>query len=683
MLKKIVLLLIILVSCFASAQNYIKHTVNTDETILTIAKKYKVTPFDIYKLNPDAQNGIKITDVLLIPKSVAVKEDKIEEKPKEIVTTKPKVEVVKPKETAVVKAKEEVTTKSKAKTHTVVAKESLYSISKKYGITIENLESANPILKTTGLQPGQILILSNKPAPIKVVEKKNEIATENSSEIKKTTTTFTHEVQPKETKYGIATKYGITIEELEKLNPEIVDNLPIGFILKVVKNSVKPEIIKDIKIPTNNPKTEVEPIKTSDYLVKNGETLYSLTRKFNLSDASLLALNRDLKEGVKEGMTLKIPYNTSLGNEVKNNFKDFTKTIYSKSKKKLVLFMPFNVSKIQSDSLVSVGERLKKDKFLNMTLDFYSGALMAIDSAKVLGVNLDITILDSEETKNATSALNQIQTTDFNDTNAVIGPFYQVNIEKVAAELESKNIPVISPLSKETGKSYSNLYQSMPQSDAIKNAMFTYMREKNGSIITFIDPKKIAIKQYMDDYQKEVKIAGLSEKGGFVADSIKKYLVKDKLNFVVMATEKTETIISITTVLANALKDYQIQLVLLEANENIDYDEIPLARLTKLKLTYPSITRENSTDDAKKLERLYKKKNKVFPNQYAMRGFDLTLDTILRLSQEKSFEETCNEVTTEQVENKFEYSKKLSGGYVNNGCYILFYDTDLTIKIAQ
>ena len=684
MLKKIFSIVFLVITSFVSAQNYIKHTVNTDETIQTIAKKYKVTPFDIYKLNPDAQNGIQVTDVLLIPKSIVKEEDKVEIKPKETTPTKPKeVVVVKPKETVVTKPKEAVVTKSKAKTHTVVAKESLYSISKKYDITIESIENNNPILKTEGLQPGQVLVISNKTVITNSTEKKSEVKVEKNQEVKKVVATVIHEVQPKETKYGIATKYGISVEELEKLNPEIIDNLPIGFKLKIIKNGSKPEIVKDIKVQTTNPKTEVVPIKTINFFIQSGETIYSLTRKFNTSEATLLALNPDLKDGVKEGMTLKVPANSSISNEFKSEFKDFTKSISTKNKKKLVLFLPFNVSKIQNDSLTSIGERLKKDKFLNMTLDFYSGAVMAIDSAKVLGLNLDIQILDSEETKNSTSALSQVQTNDFSDVNAVIGPFYQVNIEKVASELESKNIPVISPLSKDEGKSYANLYQSMPQNDAIKNAMFGYMREKNGNIISFVDAKKPLIKQYILDYQKDAKIAGLSEKGGFVADSIKKYLVKDKLNFVVMATERTETIISITSVLANALKEYQIQLVLLEANDNIDFDEIPLTRLTKLKLTYPSLTKENTSDEAKKFERAYKKKNKVFPNQYATRGFDLTLDTMLRLSQEKTFEETCNTTTTEQVENKFEYSKKLSGGYANNGCYILFYDTDLTLKTAQ
>ena len=45
------------------------HKVEKGETINQIAQKYKVTPFDIYQLNPDAQSGLKPNSVLLIPKT--------------------------------------------------------------------------------------------------------------------------------------------------------------------------------------------------------------------------------------------------------------------------------------------------------------------------------------------------------------------------------------------------------------------------------------------------------------------------------------------------------------------------------------------------------------------------------------------------------------------------------------
>lgn len=645
MFKRVVYILVLVFTTTVFGQNYTKHTVAKGETVVQIAQKYKVTPYDIYKLNPDSQNGIQPNSVLLIPKSIGKVEVKTDVKPK---------------------AKPSTTTNSSDKTHEVVAKETLYSIAKKYDVSIDNLEEANPLLKTDGLQPGQVLKI---------------IKYENPPKMAPGTKMYSvHEVQPKETKYGIATKYGISVEELEKQNPEIKENLPVGFQLKISKNNsttvATKEVVEEVK-----PKPKA--IDLLEYTVKSGETLYSLTHLFNLSEAALIGLNPDLKEGVKEGMVLKVPANLSFSKETKNSLKDLSKSIASQKRKELVLFLPFNASKIQSDTITSISERLKKDKFLNMTLDFYSGALMAIDSAKVLGMNIDIKIYDSQETKNSTNALAVISSENFSSTDAVIGPFYQVNVEKVASALESKNIPVISPLSKDDGKSYKNLYQSMPQNDAIKNAMFDYMHAKNGNIIGVIDPKKATIKQYIQEYQKDVKIIGLSDKGGFVADSIKKYFVKDKMNYVVMVSEKTGTIFTTTSTMQNAMKEYQVQLVILEPNETLDFEEIALSRLTKLKMAYPSITKDNDTEAAQQFERAYKKKNKIFPNQYAVRGFDVTFDTMLRLAQDKSFEETINDAATEQVESKFDYAKKISGGYANNGIYILYYDEDLTIKQAE
>lgn len=632
MFKKGIYIVVFMFATSVFGQNYTKHKVAKGETITQIAQKYKVTPYDIYKLNPDSQSGIQPDAILLIPKSI----EKV--------------------------ASNEV--QFKEKTYIVKAKETLYSIAKENNVEISDLEEANPFLKTDGLQPGQVLKIMKYEEPPKV-----QMGTKIFS---------THEVVAGDTKYSISKKYGISVEELEKQNPEIKDNLPVGFKLKInssEKAVVPTEVVK--------PKTVAYQGNTLEYTVKSGETMYSLTKLLGLSEASLIGLNSELKDGVKEGMILKVPATLSFSKETKNSLKDLTKSVSSQKRKELVLFLPFNASKIQNDTVTSISERLKKDKFLNMTLDFYAGALMAIDSAKVLGMNLDIKIYDSQETKNSTSALSVISNNDFSSTDAVIGPFYQVNVEKVADALENKNIPVISPLSRDEGKSYKNLFQSMPHADAVKGAMFSYMQSKNGNIIAVIDPKKTSIKEYIQDFQKDVKVVGLTDKGGFVADSIKKHFVKDRINYVVMASEKTGTIFTTTSAMSSSMKDYRVQLVILEPNETLDFEEIALSRLTKLKMAYPSAIKDNDSDEAQKFERAFKKKNKILPNQYAVRGFDLTFDTMLRLAQDKPFEESINDDATEQVESKFDYAKKISGGYTNNGIYILYYDEDLTIKQAQ
>ena len=646
MLKRLVFGVLVLASLAVTAQTK-KHTVTKGETVVSIAQKYQVTPYDIYKVNPDARSGIQPNMLLVIP-------------PNAVLPKTPSKSTQNSPQTATV-AKITV-----PNTHTVLAKETLFSIAKKYGLEKGTLEALNPTVVVNGLKVGQVLALKKGVTVPKPSTAPALIQPASTSEI-------THVVKAQETKFGIANGYGISVDELEAQNPSIKEELPIGAVLKIKNGQIK---------STEKPAQEKRST-TIEYLVKADETLYSLSKKMGLSEAALIRMNPELKAGLQEGMVLKIPDQISFVKERSDaGIKDLSQSISRQKRKEVVLFLPFNASRIQSDTVTGVAERLKKDKFLNLTLDFYSGAMMAIDSAKALAMNVNIRIYDSQESRNSTVALDYIKNEDFSNTNAVIGPFYQVNLERVAMALESKNIPVISPLSREEGKGFPNLFQSTPLPDATKAAMLNYLQYKNGNIIAIVSPKKQSMRDYLRDYYEGVKIVGVSDKGLVIADSIKKHFVKNRMNYVILATEKTGAVMTTTAAMIAAQKDYPVQLVILEPNETLDYEEIPIERLTKLKLMYPSVTRENDSNSARQFELAYRKKNKVFPNQYAIRGFDLTFDTLVRLAQDKAFDETLDEVT-EHIENKFDYVKKVAGGYTNNGIYILYYDTDLTIKQAN
>ncbi|RTY95334.1 LysM peptidoglycan-binding domain-containing protein [Flavobacterium sp. GT3R68] len=623
------------ISCSAFSQQgkYLKHTVVKGETVTQIAQKYHVTPFDIYKLNPDSKNGVQPNTVLLIPSPTS-------------------------------KAKESALN-SKAKTHQVATKETWYSIAKLYNVSIGDLEAANPIALKEGLKVGGMITIPSKSLSKSLDTKTGKVVY--------------HEVLAKETKFSIAKKYGITIEQLEKLNPDTVGGLPVGY--KLLISGTPPQ--SGVKVTKIEEPKKAKIVEYVNYEVKAKETMYSLTKMFGLSTEALVAINPELTDGVKEGMILKIPNTVSISKTEKNAIADLSKSITTQKRKELVLLLPFNISKLESDTINSTAARLKKDKFLNMTLDFYAGALMAIDSAKTLGLNINVKILDSQETKNSSNAASLVQQYKLENADAIIGPFYQTNVEKVAELVSKDNVPVISPLSKETVKSFPNLYQSMPTNDFLRTAMFDYLETKDGNIIAVIAAKKTAIKQYIIENQKGVRLTGLDSNGNFVADSLKKLLVKDKVNYVIMESEKTGTILAITNTLLNAMSEYRVQLVILEANPTLDFEEIPLSRLTKLKMLYPSLICDNETPEALMFENAYKRKNKIFPSQFATRGFDVTFDTMLRLSQNTSFAETIENVATKQVENKFDYNKKVSEGYTNSGVYILYYDADLTIKEAN
>lgn len=564
------------VAILAQGANYTKHTVAKGETITQIALKYAVTPFDIYRLNPDSQLGIKEKDVLLVPKSIS-------SKPIEA----PKV------------------ANPAAAVRVVQAKETWYSISREVGLPVAQLQALNPAhqdLKIGDTIQLAVLAIPQKPKQVVVLPVKS---------IRK------HLVQAKETKFGIAQKYGVTVAELEQLNPTIVASLPEGAELIIPETHT---------VPTTE--TAASSVSWSKPLAKPLQTL------------------------------------------------TFSK---SNPAKKLVLLLPFNAAKIQADTLTPLANRLKKDAFLNLTLDFYAGALVAIDSAKTLGINVEVQVLDSEETKTSSSLDALLKTNQFDGASAVIGPFYQQYVDKLATALATKGTPVLSPLSKELGKLNANGFQTMPGVEQQKSCVLNYMLAQNGTIVVISDPKKVTSKNWISQHGPSVKFAKYLETGALDIPYLKSVLQKSSTNFVVLDTQKTNVILAATAALTSLIPGYPIQLAILEPNETLDYEEIPLQRLADLHLLYPSITRENTSIEAQYFRNHYKTSNKVFPNQYAVRGFDLTFDTLLRLGQEGSFESTTASAT-QQVECQFNYQKNETAGYSNSGVYLLQVQPDLTVK---
>ncbi len=338
---------------------------------------------------------------------------------------------------------------------------------------------------------------------------------------------------------------------------------------------------------------------------------------------------------------------------------------------------------MQGDTVNSVAARLKKDKFLNMTLDFYAGALMAIDSAKTMGLPIDVSIYDSEETKYGSSVASIVSANNLQTADAVIGPFYQNNAEATARLLAANNVPVISPLSKDAGNPIANLYQTVPSNDVLRAKMFDFMRAKRGNVVAVVDKKKTSVIQYLNQNQKDVRLVPLNANGTVSAEALKAMLLPNVMNYVVMETANTWMIKTTIAAMLSAMPAYQVQLVMLEPNDTLDSDEISFANLVKLKLMYPSVTRDNTSPEGLVFGNKFRKLNSIAPSDYATRGFDVTFDTMMRLMQNKSFEETVNAVATQQFENKFQYYKKEGEGYANEGVYILYYDSDLTVKVAN
>jgi cell wall-associated NlpC family hydrolase len=242
----IVVLLLYCGSVFG--QKVIKHKVKSGESIYSIARKYDVTEKEIYEWNPKLKGKVLGLKTIVEIQNKKYKEE--EKKPKE----KKKEEVV------IVPAL--TSSNEPYLIHTVSAKETLYSLSKQYGISMEEICELNPELKTGNLKKGAKLKFPNT---IKIVDTNDQIKAPKSVEIPESnettiTTDVIHNVQPKETLYRISKKYGVSVSELQQLNPTITSALPVGFDLVVKKGSSQvvetPKYVEDTPIKT----VEVAPL---------------------------------------------------------------------------------------------------------------------------------------------------------------------------------------------------------------------------------------------------------------------------------------------------------------------------------------------------------------------------------------------------------------------------------------
>ena len=619
-------------SCISYAEiptqeTYKTHKVEKGETIYSIAKKYGVSEEAIYRLNPDAKHSLSTNTLLIIPSPNA---------PEQVVT--------------------------EYKSHKAKRKETIFGIAQKYGITVDDIKKYNKFLYSRGLKKGDNLMIpqfEKKGNSITSLDTTNEttITTEN---------TQIHEVAPKETFYGIARKYGISVVELKALNPDIKEGLPIGTKLNVPNTSVTEEAIIDEHFDF--------------YEVQPKEGFYRLKVKLGLSEEEIVRLNPYAKDGLKEGMILKIPKEVSetiLTNGIKVNLEH---KITNLETKRLAVLLPFQLLEIEKDSVDSQKDILKKNRTLRIALDFYSGVLMAAEFAKDKGISVDMQVFDSEGSNDALSKI--LAQHDFSNIDAVIGPLLSKNVAYVAQELKSDAIPVFSPLSNRSIKLTSNLFQTVPDEDLLAMQMIQYLKNfSDGKKLIIIADKENKTKTQLLEAMPMATSISPREKGFLYVTDLEGKIDKTVENWVVLESNNPVLISNVIGLLNGLNSEGNIRLFTTNRNDNFEYDDISNMHLANLSFTFPSVSKSYDFDEKNPFLVSYKNKYGVLPNRYAVRGFDITYDVLLRLASANNvYDAIDSDVETEYVENKFRYDKKLFSGYSNQSFYILKYGENLQLE---
>lgn len=635
---------VMLFSTSAIAQDYKTHKVKVGETIESIAKIYMVTPYDIYALNPDAKNSFQPNMVIIIPES------KVLDSPVET----------------------EVTKLVGYKTHKVKRRETLYSISKIYNVTVEDLKKHNNRLYSENLRKGDRIN----------IPKYDKVNTTTTLE----NTLRTYQVQPKEGKWRIAYKFGITIDELEKLNPKIADTLQVG---------------QKINVPNiaNNEEKEIDE-EFGYYTVVPREGFFALKRKLGLTQEEIEALNPELKEGgLKAGMIIKVPkdVNDNSGSgDIERSV--LANKINNYETKNIAVMLPFRLDRLDINATQDVKEMLSdENSLIARTIDFHTGVLMAIDSAKQLGISTKLDVYDTKARESEVA--NIINDKDFSNYDAVIGPFIPQNFDRAATMLRRDNVPMVSPVM-ETSNLYNNVFQTIPtielkrkrivefvkQLDTVPSRILIISDQKHRNESNLLKQEFSLSKQIFSNVDDETG----KDQFYILKDAIGKEL-REGLNVVFLESDNEGFISNVTSMLSGFIgfdEELKIEreVVLLTSDKNsaFDRDNVSNITLSKLKFHYPSPNRPINEDQTDSFVQAYQKKFYTTPNRFAIRGFDLTMDVLLRLAYaDDLYDASSNDIETEYVENKFRYSKKMFGGYYNEALYIVKFDNLRIVEVKQ
>lgn len=610
---------------------YYEYTVQKSEGFYSICKKFNVSEEEIKAVNPGTQNGLSYASVILIPYK-----------------------------------------EKKHTLHKVGRRETLYSISKKYEITVEDIYNMNPNIQTEGLRSGMMIKI-----PEKTLNTTQLLVVNDSlPKIEKTEqpSFSVHVVKKGETLYSISRHYGISTEEIIRLNPDVKDGM------KTDQKLIIP--------PVQTNSVEGEPQYRTHHVQKK-ETIYSISKMYNVTHEELVRLNPDLNNGLKADMLLVIP---PLDNQLATDslamdstrmlisldsiadVKDlFIRSYEPKKEMNIAITLPFQLNKITPNN--------KIDGNTKRFLEFYQGFLLAVDSLKKTGLSFNIYTFDSGKTEEEIQKI--LDLPEMKEMDLLIGPAYTSQIKKMADFSLENNIKMVIPFSTNSDQTLvnPNIFQINPPVD------------KNNFMMA-----ELFIKQFSDKniVLWRFKNSSYDDKKGF-ADTLSAMLTEKNIPF------KTVFFDNIATIRAALVNDKENIVIPLTSNQLALNQALPMINMLhtdKRKISlfgfsewqnYQSLSKDlfvlNTymttcfhTDFSNPEVRKYLTKFRHFYNaepfnsqiQYGMVGYDIAFyfaSAIAALGHDFEFSDKKIEVNT--LQSKFYFTRMAEkGGFYSTGIFL-------------
>ena len=581
--------------------------------------------------------------------------------------------------------------------YTVVAGDGLYSISRRFGISPKELNASNPDL-TTDIKPGQKILIPCK-----------EEIQENKAEDK------IHIVEAKQTLYAISKIYGLSVDSLIKLNPEARQGIKTGDKIYITRNNIvtkkeepkkeknntKDNIIEEKQNVKPEKKQEITDNKVSSnseafiqHKVEKKETLYAISKKYNVSINEIVANNPELKNGLKAGITINIPTNNE--NNAKTNNKEahikddkhqnHDKQLEQKEEKITNNKEIINDKAPEQD--INIFEKTSTDiniayilPFGNLDtrdanqrfIEFYRGSMIAMKSAKEKGYNAHVFTYN---TKGEQKILDSIMTLpELKTMDVIIGPAYTEELGSILSFTKSRNICTLVPFSSKIDEKlyYPRLLQFNPSENTIVEAI------TNNQIFNNIDTKYVFV-----EYEN------CTNKGSIICNQIKEIQQKKNYNFSILKASKDVD----SLIIAESANYKQVLVVFGSSNKNdvsTTISKLRLANKSNISIWgydnwesdltlyprtyYATLFDPNSTEDYNlQYKEWFGPHLLTGYTKYDLIGYDLTTFVIqsMTINIDKSFIlKELPKSTYYQSVPKFQF---INNRYLNTNVYLFYWD---------
>ncbi len=362
--------------------------------------------------------------------------------------------------------------------YTVVKGDTLYSLSKRYNVTIDQLTAANPAL-SEGLKAGQNIKIPQRAA---TTEKSKKSAKRNKKLFRN------YIVRKGDTMYSIARVYGVSVATLMADNSNIDPaHLAVGQTLLIRRSEIGTVTEQDNRNQIEEHKNAMNSVANQQYsyhVVHSGEDATTIAKKFNTTVETLLSMNGfDSEQRVREGLIIKIP---------KPQASELTPEQSSEATPADTL--PQQSAQSSKFKALAATERAEVALMLPLTtserrqtnyIDFYQGFLLGANQLRLSGYQSHIHLYNTAHDNDKIAQI--IDSGELKDMNLIVGPVYEDTLIPVVRHAQKRNIPVVSPLANLTHIQGDNLFQMSPRAESKYNKVKNLFDGSNRVVVITSD----------------------------------------------------------------------------------------------------------------------------------------------------------------------------------------------------